>query len=137
MNMTSIEQIQKERLEDFSSKFPDGLYDCLPDGEIFFDPPRDEFARVQTFISEAIRIAYEAGQGYGMTHEAINCYNHSKKAHAEGFRAGLERAKDLVPELPPTHRILIEQTGAFRCGFSQCITGILSALDAELAKDTL
>jgi hypothetical protein len=38
--------------EEFRDKFPDGLYDCIPDGEIFFGKPNDEFSQVEAFIEK-------------------------------------------------------------------------------------
>ena len=36
--------------KEFDGKFPDGLWDCLPDNETYFGEPRSEFEEVKTFI---------------------------------------------------------------------------------------
>lgn len=111
-----LEDLQKERLEEFN-RIPMMLGSSIN---------RDI---VESFLSDSIRLAYEAGKHEGFAEESINCDTHSKSALKEGFRAGLERAKELIPEIWP------KETPSFQKGWDACRSAILSAIDAEITKN--
>lgn len=111
--MTNLEQIQKVRMEAF--KYATAHWKIQTPIPMILD-----------FLSESIRIAYEAGmEVYYRPNETISLPKY-ERARSEGYQSGLERAKELINPIK-------EKYSPSRSAH-YCTDEILTALDDELKK---
>lgn len=119
----TLQELQKERLEAFRDAF-DRKKNIHADREW-----------VESFFLGSTRIAYEAGEATKMHSGEGDCCVQCSK---EGYRAGLGRAKELIPVKYESRDLAkpwqIDLTYERNKSWNACRAEILSALDDEIKK---
>lgn len=111
--MSNLERIQKERLIALAN---------LPEG-----------AFLESFLSESIRIAYEAGYMQGNETDVV----YHRGSYKKGYRSGIERARELMSterELPMISAEIYPGQRDCNRGFNDFRFDALHALNDELKK---
>lgn len=122
----TLEELQKERLEEIRQRFVNRFGIKIP--PILSAKSTSELVYFESFLSESIRLAYDAAYKDGQDNPNPNVF--ATKNYDEGFQAGLERSKELVPKEWSSFHSESENSAAFKM-----IKWFLFLLDTEITKN--